>query len=143
MDDDYYHEYRIDDAYITSYTTIESSKVATASDVPTTTLKPQQNRPATVATTASLSENDIQSRPSAIASHDAHTNEEPPTAATDDNDDKMYRCRCGRNYTLLRNYNYHSRWECGRVHSCSKCGKTYKDSSSYRKHCKVSNCKVT
>lgn len=56
---------------------------------------------------------------------------------------KMYRCPCGRNYSLLRNFNYHSRWECGRVYDCTKCGKQYKDVSSYRKHTQMCDAPTT
>lgn len=58
----------------------------------------------------------------------------PVATRTEEGGPKMYRCHCGRNYSLLRNFNYHSRWECGRVYDCPKCAKQYKDVSSYRKH---------
>lgn len=50
---------------------------------------------------------------------------------------KMFHCNCGRNYSLLRNLNYHKRWECGREYCCPSCTKIYKDLSSFRKHCKA------
>lgn len=49
---------------------------------------------------------------------------------------KLFPCDCGRSYSLIRNYNYHLRWECGRDFTCSTCSKSFKDLAFFRKHCK-------
>lgn len=49
---------------------------------------------------------------------------------------KLFPCQCGRSYSLVRNYNYHLRWECGRDFTCSTCSKSFKDLAFFRKHCK-------
>lgn len=56
------------------------------------------------------------------------TNSDPP------GETKMYRCDCGRKFSLLANLTYHSRWECGRIYDCPHCLKQYKSVSSFRRH---------
>lgn len=56
------------------------------------------------------------------------TNSDPP------GETKMYRCDCGRKFSLLANLTYYSRWECGRIYDCPHCLKQYKSVSSFRRH---------
>lgn len=132
---DYYRDYRRpEDAFVSDFT-IDNGKITaiTSSSEPASSLLDHQK-------SQQMHSSDNEQATAGLSSVPISDERPIMTAALPllaNSEDKMYRCRCGRNYSLLRNYNYHSRWECGRVHTCTKCGKTYKDPASYRKHGKV------
>lgn len=43
-------------------------------------------------------------------------------------------CTCGRTFSYVGGYTYHLRWECGKVLSCRRCGKVFKDKAYLTKH---------
>lgn len=46
-------------------------------------------------------------------------------------------CDCGRTFSYIGGYTYHLKWECGKVLSCHKCSKVFKDKSYLNKHMKM------
>lgn len=45
-----------------------------------------------------------------------------------------HRCKCGRSFSLTRNYNYHRKWECGKVIKCHFCQKRYTKYTTLQGH---------